>query len=84
MTTFTIKIDENLKKAAERLADEFGISLSALIKMLLKNTVRSGKLDIDAKPRYHSGPEEGDLAFDDTYKAAEYFDELAKNDGNMA
>jgi len=84
MTTFTIKIDEELKKAAEALAKEFGISLASLIKMLLKNTVRSGQLDIDAKPRYHGKPEEGDLDFENPRDAVDYFKKLADEGGKIA
>ncbi len=84
MTTLSIKIENDLKKAAKKISDELGISLSGLIKMLLKNTVRSGKLYIDTKPRYHGGPEEGDLDFEDPKKAIEYFEKLADEDGEMA
>ncbi len=83
MTTFSIKIDEELKAAAEKLAAEFGVSLASLIKMLLKNSVRSQKLDISAKPRYHSGPEEGDLDFDDPQDAVEFFKKLADEGGKI-
>jgi len=84
MTTISLKIEKDLKKEAEKLAHEVGISLSGLIKMLLKNTVRSGKLYIDTKPKYHGGHEEGDLEFKDPKKAIEYFEKLANEDGDMA
>jgi len=84
MTTLSLKIENDLKKSAQEIADEIGVSLSSLIKMLLKNIVRSGKLDINTKPRYHSGPEKGDIVFKDLDEATKYFKELAENDGKMA
>ncbi len=84
MTTLSLKIENDLKKSAQKIADEIGVSLSGLIKMLLKNTVRTGKLDIDTKPRYHTEPEEGDIEFKNLDEATKYFKELAENDGEMA
>ena len=84
MTTLSIKIENDLKKAAKKIADELGLSLSTLIKVLLKNTIKKGELYISTKPRYHSGHEEGDLEFDDPQKAIEYFEKLANEDGKMA
>jgi len=84
MTSLSIKIEADLKKAAQKMANEVGVSLSSLIKMLLKNAVRSGKLDIATKPKYHTGPEEGDIEFKNLDEATKYFEELAKNDGEMA
>ncbi len=84
MTTLSIKIENELKKNAHKIADEIGISLSSLIKMLLRDTVRSGKLYINTKPRYHSESEEGDIKFKNLDEATKYFKELAENDGKMA
>ncbi len=84
MTTLSIKIDADLKSQAQKMAGEIGISLSAMIKMLLKNTIRTGKLDIETKPKYHTGPEEGDIEFKNLDEATKYFKELAENDGKMA
>lgn len=84
MTTLSLKIEDDLKKSAQTLADSFGVSLSGLIKMLLKNTVRSGKLDLETKPRYHSGPEEGDLVFKNMEESIKYFEKLANEKGKMA
>lgn len=79
MTTLSLKIENNLKENAQKMADTIGVSLSSLIKMLLKNVVRSGKLDIDTKPRYHGEPEEGDLDFENLDEAIKYIeDELEK------
>lgn len=80
MTTLTLKIENDLKKDAQGMAEEMGVSLSALIKMLLKNTIRTGKVDIQTKPNYHSEPEPGDLNFDNLNEAIAYFEkELKKN-----
>lgn len=84
MTTLSIKIEADLKSQAQKMASEVGVSLSSLIKMLLKNAVRTGALDIVTKPKYHTDPEEGDIVFEDPEEAAKYFEELAKNDGEMA
>ncbi|MBU0577237.1 type II toxin-antitoxin system RelB/DinJ family antitoxin [Patescibacteria group bacterium] len=84
MTTLSIKIEDELKINAQKMANELGISLSSLIKMLLKNTIRKGELYIDTKPKYHTGPEDGDLEFDDPKEAIEYFEKLANEDGKMA
>lgn len=83
MTTLSIKIENDLKKAAHKIAESIGVSLSGLIKMLLKNTVRSGKLYINTKPRYHSEPEDGDLDFSNLKEAAKYFEKLANEDGKI-
>lgn len=83
MTTLSIKIDADLKQKAQKMASEIGISLSSMIKMLLKDTVRTGKLDIATKPRYHAGPEEGDLDFETGEEAIAYFKKLADEDGKI-
>ena len=84
MTNLSIKIENDLKGEAQKFADELGISLSSLIKMLLKNVVRTGRLDIETRPRYHDAPEQGDIEFKNLNEATEYFKELAENDGKMA
>ncbi len=83
MTTFTFKVDEDLKKAAETLAKKFGISLSAMIKMLLKDTVRRKVLHINAKPTYSTKPQDGDITFKDPADSLQYCDDLAENDGQV-
>lgn len=83
MTTLTLKIESDLKKQAQKLAVEFGLSLSSLIKMLLKNTVRTGNVDIKTKPCYHDDPEEGDLNFKNLNEAVAYFKKLANEGGNI-
>lgn len=83
MTTVTLKIEPNLKEQAQKFAQDIGISLSALMKMLLKNTLKTGKVDIEARPRYHANPESGDLVSKDLDKAVAYFKRLANEDGDM-
>lgn len=50
----TVKIDPKLKKDAQKMADEFGVSLSALIHALLKNVVRTKTLILSADPKIFS------------------------------
>lgn len=83
MTTFTLKIEPDLKQKAQTIAKEFGLSLSALIKALLKNTVRTGKFDMDTKPRYDGSPEPGDLVFKNPNDAVAYFKRLADENGTI-
>lgn len=84
MTTLTLKIENDLKKSAQKMAADFGISLSALIKMLLKDTIRKGKIDIATRARYHGNPEPGDMVFKDLDESVAYFKKLANEDGTMA
>lgn len=84
MDTLTLKIESDLKKKAQKIADDIGISLSSLVKMLLKNTIRSGKVYIDTKPRYHTNPEPGDIVFKNLDESIAYFRKLANEDGKMA
>ena len=84
MTTITLKLEEQLKKEAHFLADETGVSLSSLIKMILKEVIRKGGFTIDTKPKkpYHTNSE-GTMVFKDGDEAVKYFKELARTDGNM-
>jgi len=84
MNTLSIKIEDELKSNAQKMADELGVSLSSLIKMLLKNIIRRGELYIDTNPRYNLKPEKGDIEFKNIGEATKYFKELAENDGKMA
>jgi addiction module RelB/DinJ family antitoxin len=45
-TSVHIKIEPTLKEQAQRLADELGLSLSALMKVLLKQFIRTKHLSI--------------------------------------
>lgn len=84
MTTLSLKIEDDLKKGAQALADAFGVSLSGLIKMLLKNTVRSGRLDLDTNPKYHGRPMKGDLNFKNLQESIEYIEKLANEKRKVA
>lgn len=85
MTTMTLKLEEDLKKQAQKLADEAGVSLSSLVKMLLKDVVRKGRFSIDTKPAkpYYIDPKTENMVFEDPDEAVKYFKELAKTNGNM-
>lgn len=83
MTTITLKIEPGLKQKAQAMAKEFGLSLSALIKAFLTKTVRTGKFDMDIKPRYDGSPEPGDLVFKNSKDAVAYFKKLADENGTM-
>ncbi|MBI5411803.1 type II toxin-antitoxin system RelB/DinJ family antitoxin [Candidatus Peregrinibacteria bacterium] len=84
MNTLTLKIESDLKKKAQKIADNIGLSLSALIKILLKNTIRTGRIDIATKSRYDGSPKSGDLVFKDLKESIAYFKKLADEDGDMA
>lgn len=44
-TLITVKTDKNLKKAAQEVAEEIGISLGTLINAFLKQFVRNKEVD---------------------------------------
>ena len=46
MTPTTIRIDENIKKNAQKLAKTIGFSFSDLINVLLRKAVRDGGVDL--------------------------------------
>ena len=43
-TQVTFRIDENLKKRAEKLFDEMGINMTTALNAFVKATVREGKM----------------------------------------
>lgn len=45
-----VKTDAKTKQAAKELADEFGVSLSSLITMTLRNVIRTKRIDISLIP----------------------------------
>ena len=47
MTTINIKIDEEIKRKAKNIAFEMGIPLGTVLKMYLKQFVRTKKLEIN-------------------------------------
>lgn len=85
MTTLTLKLEEDLKKEAHILADKTGVSLSSLIKMILKEAIRRGGFIIDTKPKkhYYIDPRTGDMVFEDGRDAIKYFKELVENNEDM-
>jgi len=46
-TAITIKIDPQTKKEAQAIAEEFGLNLSSLVKSLLKNVIRTKRIEFD-------------------------------------
>ena len=82
MTTLSLKLEEELKKEAHLLADKAGVSLSSLVKMILKEAIRRGGFVIDTKPKikYHTSLEAGDMNFESTEDAIKYLKELDKKD----
>jgi addiction module RelB/DinJ family antitoxin len=57
-TTINIKTDAETKAAAQALAAEFGVSLSSLITMTLRNVIRTKRLDISLIPEAPATPDE--------------------------
>ena len=49
-TTLTIKIDKKLKKDAQRMAKQMGISLTTVVVALLKQFVRTGGITLSVNP----------------------------------
>lgn len=45
----TTKIDPQDKREAQKTAEELGLSLSAVIKVLLKQFIRTKRLEVDAR-----------------------------------
>lgn len=45
-TTINIKVDEETKKEAQRIADELGFSLSAILKGYLRQFVRTKEVNV--------------------------------------
>ena len=50
-TTLNLRIDSNIKKQAEKVVDELGISMSAAIILYLKAIVRENGIPFDMKVR---------------------------------
>ncbi|MGB3023933.1 MAG: type II toxin-antitoxin system RelB/DinJ family antitoxin [Candidatus Saccharimonadales bacterium] len=48
-TTINLKIDTALKHDATKIADELGMSLGTLIKVLLKQTIRKQGIQLDTR-----------------------------------
>ncbi|MEK7570794.1 MAG: type II toxin-antitoxin system RelB/DinJ family antitoxin [Patescibacteria group bacterium] len=50
-TSLHIKIDDTIKSQAQHTADELGLSLSAVVKVLLKQFIRTRSLSVDLDER---------------------------------
>lgn len=61
-TTLTIKIDKKTKDQSQRLADQLGFSLSAIIKAQLRHFIRTKKVDVSLREE----------------RPTKYFDQLLK------
>ncbi len=49
-TLLTIKIDKKLKKRAEETAAAFGLPLGTMVNSLLRETVETGRLELNIAP----------------------------------
>ena len=49
-STLNIRIDDRLKKQARKLANELGLSLSTMVKSLLRKAVREKKIELELEP----------------------------------
>ncbi len=56
-TLISLKIDKLLKTEAQKLADELGLALSAVIIIYLKESVRARGLNLSALPHLNSSIE---------------------------
>ena len=50
-TQVNLKIDDNVKKNAQRRAKELGLSLSAVVNATLSQFARTGELELSTAPR---------------------------------
>ena len=57
-TTLNLRIDSNIKKQAEKVVDELGISMSAAIVLYLKAIVRENGIPFDMRVRKPEPAEE--------------------------
>ena len=48
-TTLTIKIDKKTKEESQKVAEELGFSLSAIIKSQLRNLIRTKRVDVSLR-----------------------------------
>lgn len=46
MTPTTIRLDDQTRKQAQKIADELGLSFNSLVNSLLKKTIRDGGVDL--------------------------------------
>ncbi len=50
-TQVNLKIDNNVKKQAQRRAEELGLSLSSVVNVTLKQFARTGELELSVAPK---------------------------------
>ena len=91
-TSLHIKIEPALKEQAQKTADELGLSLSAVMKVLLKQFIRTkhlsvglnetpnGYLDRSSKQSDEDIKAGRVLSFKNGYDALSYIDSLIEND----
>jgi addiction module RelB/DinJ family antitoxin len=57
-TQVNLKIDNSVKKQAQKMAEELGLSLSAVVNATLKQFARTGELELSSAPKMTSHLEE--------------------------
>ncbi|MFA7308610.1 MAG: hypothetical protein WC045_00885 [Patescibacteria group bacterium] len=67
-TTLHIKIDQGFKKEAEKLADTFGITMTALVNMSLRETVKNRRVVLEDTHELRDEIAEELLQADEDYK----------------
>lgn len=50
-TQVNIKIDSAVKKEAQKMAEELGLSLSSVVNAILKQFARTGELELSSAPK---------------------------------
>jgi addiction module RelB/DinJ family antitoxin len=50
-TQVNLKIDSNIKKDAQKMARELGLSLSSVVNATLRQFARTGELELSATPK---------------------------------
>ena len=94
-TSLHIKIEPDIKKQAQKTADDLGLSLSAVMKALLKQFIRSKRLSVgtrdmpeipNARTRRHLKQSEEDIkagqgiSFNNIAEARAYINSLIEHD----
>jgi addiction module RelB/DinJ family antitoxin len=57
-TQVNLKIDKDVKKNAQKMAEELGLSLSSVVNATLKQFARTGELELSLAPKITSQLEE--------------------------
>lgn len=83
-TSITMRIDENLKKQAEELFEEFGMNMTTALTVFIKAAVRQGKIpfeisvDIPNAETIEAMKEADIIIHDDSVKGFYDVDEMMK------